>query len=241
MKKIYFILLFLATINLTAQEVRKAINGKVQFNSIGIENVHVVNVSSRRGTISNENGDYKIRVKENDTLKFTDIQFKTKKIIISKNLIQKGELKVILSQRTNELNEVIIVKRKNMAKELGLPNAGKEPLKPIERKINYINKGGTIDKLYAWISGDKKKLEILKKRLDEDEITLDNKVNVQLIRNHFKEDFFIYTLKVPSKKIDGLIYYCLPNGIVYLFEKERFLEVINIFIKNRDAYLSSIQ
>ncbi len=241
MMKYFIILLLFAIIKLNAQEVRKAINGKVQFNSIGIENVHVVNQTSRRGTISNENGDFKIRVKENDTLKFTDIQFKTKKIIISKNLIQKDELKINLLQRTNELTEVVIVKRKNMAKELGLPNADKEPLKPIERKINYITKGGMIDKLYAWATGEKKKLEKLQKHLDEDEVALNNKVNVQLIRNHFKEDFFIYTLKVPGKKIDGLIYFCLPEGIVYLFENERYMEIIDIFIKNKYSYLSSIQ
>ena len=241
MKNIYLILLLFSTIKISAQEARKAISGKVQFNSIGIENVHIVNQTARRGTVSNKNGGFKITVKENDTLKFSDIQFKTKKIIISKNLIQKGELKITLSIRNNELTEVVIVKRKNMAKELGLPNAGKEPLKPIERKLNYINKGGTIDKLYAWITGDKKKLEILKKRMDEDEIALDNKVNVQLIKNHFKKDFFIYTLKVPAKNIDGLIYYCLPEGIVYLFENKRYMEVVDIFIKKKESYLSSIQ
>jgi len=241
MKKIYFILIILSTLKMSAQEVRKAIDGSVQFDSFGIENVHVVNQTARRGTVSNKNGAFKIMVKENDTLKFSDIRFKTRKIIISKKVLQKGNLKVILSLRTNELNEVVVIKRKNMAKELGLPNAGKEPLKPIERKLNYINKGGNINKLYAWISGDKKKLKLLQKRLDEDRIALDNKVNVQLIRNHFKEDFFIYTLKVPGKNIDGLIYYCLPDGIVHLFENKRYMEVVDIFIKKRDSYLSSLQ
>ena len=241
MKKFYIIILLLSAFQLNAQEIRQILNGKVQNGNDFLENVHVINKTSNRGTISNKNGTFRITVKESDTLQFSDIQFKTRTIIITKKHLEAGELKIKLIQKTNELNEVVLIKHRNMAKELDLPNAGKKPLKPIERKINYINKGGTIDKLYAWISGEKKKLEKLKKHLDEDEIALDNKVNVQLIRNHFKEDFFIYTLKVPSKKIDGLIYFCLPNGIVYLFEKERFLEVINIFIKNRDAYLSSVQ
>ena len=241
MKKLYFILIILATLKMSAQEVRKAISGKVQFNSIGIENVHIVNQTSRRGAISKKNGDFRITVRENDTLKFSDIQFKTRKIIISKNILQKGILEINLTLRTNELNEVIVVKRKNMAKELGLPNAGKEPLKPIERKLNYINKGGAIDKLYSWVTGEKKKLELLQKRQEEDRIALDNKINVQLIRNHFKEDFFIYTLKVPGKNIDGFIYYCLPDNIVYLFENKRYMEIMDIFIKKRKTYLLSLQ
>ena len=241
MNKKYLILLLLVTVKLNAQEVRKAISGKVQNGSNFIENVHVINKTSNRGTISNKNGTFRITVRENDTIQFSDIQYKTKTLIITDNHLKAGELKIKLVQKTNELTEVVVVKHKNMAKELGLPNAGKKPLKPIERKINYINKGGSIDKLYAWISGEKKKLELLKKHLDEDEIALNNKVNVQLIRNHFKEDFFIYTLKIPGKKIDGLIYYCLPKGIVYLFENKRYMEIIDIFIKNKDAYLSSLQ
>ncbi len=240
MYKFYFILFLVSAIQLNAQESRHPINGKVQRGNSVIENVHVINKTSNRGTISNKNGDFKIKVKENDTLQFSNIQYKTKRIIIKKIHLQNGNLKVSLIQRTNKLEEIVIVKPKNMAVGLGLPNAGKEPLKPIERKLNYINKGGNIDKLYAWISGNKKKLEILQKRLNEDEIALDNKVNVQLIRNHFKEDFFIYTLKISSKKIDGLIHFCLANRIVYLFENERYMEIIDIFIKNKDAYLSSL-
>ena len=241
MKKLYFILIIFTTIKLNAQEVRTAISGTVQFNSVGIEDVHIVNQTSRRGTISKKNGDFKITVKENDTLKFSNIQFKTRKIIISKNILQKGILKINLSLRTNELNEVIVVKRKNMAKELSLPNAGKEPLKPIERKLNYINKGGAIDQLYSWVTGEKKKLKLLQKRQEEDRIALDNKINVQLIRNHFKEDFFIYTLNVPGKNIEGLIYFCLPDNIVYLFENKRYMEIVDIFIKKKETYLSSLQ
>jgi hypothetical protein len=241
MKKLYFILIIFITIKLNAQEVRTAISGTVQFNSVGIEDVHIVNQTSRRGTVSTKNGDFKITVKENDTLKFSNIQFKTRKIIISKNILQKGILKINLSLRTNELNEVVVVKRKNMAKELGLPNAGKEPLKPIERKLNYINKGGAIDQLYSWVTGEKKKLKLLQKRQEEDRIALDNKINVQLIRNHFKEDFFIYTLNVPGKNIEGLIYFCLPDNIVYLFENKRYMEIVDIFIKKKETYLSSLQ
>ena len=93
MKKLYFILIIFATIKLNAQEVRKAISGKVQFNSVGIENVHVINKTSNRGTISNKNGAFKITVKENDTLQFSDIQFKTKTIIITKQDLQTGKFK----------------------------------------------------------------------------------------------------------------------------------------------------
>ena len=255
MNKKYIILLLFATIKLHAQEVRKAINGKIQFNSTGIENVHVVNETSRRGTISNEYGDFKIMIKENDTLKFSNIQFKTKKIIITKNLLQKGELNISLLQRTNELDEVVIVKRKNMAVGLGLPNAGKKPLDKLESNLNAYSqkstaivilqaillKSGGIDDIYNIVSGNRKRDRTLKKLLDEDKrIELQNQ-GVDDIIDHFKNDFFIYTLGIKAENIQPFVFFCTSNGIVDLYYKKRYMEIIDIFVKNKDPYLSSLQ
>ena len=128
-----------------------------------------------------------------------------------------------------------------MAKSLGLPNADKTPLKPTERKLNYIKKGGNLDKIYAWISGNKKSLKILQKHLDEDDKIIETNLNIQMIRNHFTDAFFINTLKIPKENIDGLINFCLPKGIVFVFERERYLEVIDLLIQHKDRYLSSLR
>jgi hypothetical protein len=253
MKPLYFFI-FLSVFKLSAQDNRTAILGKVFNHSNPVENVHIINKTSNKGTISNKNGAFKITVKENDTLHFSDIQFKTKTVIITKKDLKTGNIKVNLYNKTNELEEVVIVKRKNLAKGLGLPNAGKKPLDKLERNLNAYSqkstpivilqalllKPGGIDDIYNIVSGNRKRDRKLKSLIDQDIQTETDRVNVQLIRTHFKEDFFIYTVKIPGKYIDDYISYCLPKEIVFLFERERYLEIIDIFIRNKDAYLSTV-
>lgn len=236
MYRILIFLTFLISVQTNAQVNRTQIQGKVHSNNLVLENVNVVNKSSRKGTVTDQQGNFKLFAKKNDTIQFSNIQYQTKIIILKDKHLINTLLNINLIEKTNELQEVVI---QNMAKKLGLPNASKKPLEPTERKLNYINKGGNIDKVYAWVTGNRKRLEILQQRLDEDKKQLDNTVNIQLIRNHFTDDFFINTIKISKENIDNLIRYCLSKGIVFAFEKERYLEVVDILIRNKKAFLIS--
>jgi len=238
MKQLYFTLFLLSTIHMNSQSDRIIFHGIIFNDSLAIDNVNIVNKNTNKGTVSNRAGKFQISVKENDILQFSNIQYQTKKIKVNKTHIQKKVIEIYLIQKTNELQEVVV---HNMAKSLGLPNADKEPLQPTERKINYYNKGGMIDKLYGFVSGDSKKLKILQKHLEEDERELNNELDVKMIRAYFKDEFFINTLQVSKGQIDGLIAYCLSKGIVNAFENDRDLEVMDILIQNKEDYLKSIE
>ena len=137
----------------------------------------------------------------------------------------------------------------NMAKSLGLPNADKIPLNKLERNLNYysqesvavvilatlLGQQGGIDDLYNIISGNRKRDRKLKKLIDEDKKLELNQEYIQIIRDYFKDDFFLNTLKIPKENIDGFVEFCLPKDIVNLFEKQRHLEVVDIFIQNKEA------
>ncbi len=251
----YSIILFIFSFQIYAQNDRIKITGEIKNDSVSIENVHIINISSNRGSLSNQNGEFQISVKENDTLMFSEIQYKIKYIIINKNHIISKKVNVKLDFNTNKLDEVVIFKNKQLTNPLGLPNQDKEPLNQIERKLNYysqqstpivilamlIGKSGGIDDLYNIISGNRKKHRKLKSLMDQDEIDAINKIKVQEIREYFKDDFFIQTLQIPQKNINDFIYYCISKEIIYLFENGRHLEIADIFIKNEKEYLQSIQ
>ena len=77
MKRLTLILFCFIVANAFAQEKRIAIEGKIlseEIDEIELEDIHIFNKNSRRGTISHANGDFEIDVKENDTLIFTGIQ-----------------------------------------------------------------------------------------------------------------------------------------------------------------------
>jgi len=244
MKQIYFLVLFLFSSQLFSQENRILISGIIKNDSITIENVHIINGSSHKGSLSNKNGKYQISVKENDTLHFSDVQYEVKTIFITKEILEKKQLPVFLKIKNNELDEIVLIESKNMATALHLPNAGKKPLNKLERKLNFysqksvpvvilltlLGQSGGINDIYNIISGNRKHDRKFKKLIDEDKRIELEKEYVQNIRAHFQDEFFIETLQIPSEKINSFINYCLPNNIIYLFKKGRNLEIMDIFI-----------
>lgn len=261
MKYLYIILCFVC-LQLSAQDVRYNISGNVHNDTTAVENVHVINQTSRKGVITNKNGNFKIHVKINDTLKFTNIQFNNKIIIIHKEHILNKFLSVNLFQKTNILNEVVIQYPQNMAKSLSLPNAGKKPLNKLERNLNaysqkstpmvfldalllgpilnnfsfFTPRKGGIDDIYNIISGNRKRDRKLKYLLDEDKKNEISQEYIYNIRNYFQDDFFIQTVKIPKKNINAFINYCLPKNIVFLFNKKRYLDMVDIFINESKSF-----
>lgn len=251
-----FTLLFFLFICFLAQgqDNRILISGKAKNDSIPIENVHIVNKNSKKGSITNHLGQFKISVTDKDTLMISDIQYQNKIIIINQDHLLTKYIEINLLELTNELDEVIVQQFDDMSEELGLPNAGKKPLNKLERNLNHYSqkstpivileallfKPGGIDDIYNIISGNRKQDRKLKSLLEEDRITSNNQKYVVKIRDHFQEDFFINSVKIEKEHINNYIYYCLSKGIGPLYDKGRLIEVIDIFLKNKDSYFESL-
>ncbi|MDY7394007.1 carboxypeptidase-like regulatory domain-containing protein [Aureibaculum sp. 2210JD6-5] len=249
------VLLIISSFSLSAQEARTLISGTIKSNEPDLKDVHVINITSKKGSVTNTNGQFSIWAKNNDTLVFRGLQFESKKIVVKKTDIDNKSIEVELNTRTNMLKEVNIKKPENMAMALNLPNAGKKPLKGVDRKLAYysqestvavilgplLGKKGGIEDLYNIISGNRKKHRKLKKLIEADKLLEHNKKVLLEIRKHFKDDFFIYTLKIPSKKIDSFIDYCQPKNIVNLFDKKSYLEIIDVFVKESKPFLKDMK
>jgi len=250
MKQFYIFIFFILSFQLYAQNDLQIINGIVSSDSIAIENVHIINISSNRGTISNNFGEFKISVKINDKINFSNIQFENKTIIINKDHLENSFINVQLFQKTNKLKEIVVIQSNNMAKSLGLPNADKIPLNKLERNLNYysqesvavvilatlLGQQGGIDDIYNIISGNRKRDRELKYLLDEDKINKITKEYIINIRDHFQDDFFINTLEIPKEDINVFLNYCLPKDIMFLFDKNRYLDLIDVFIIESKAF-----
>ena len=252
MKKFYLLPFLIFTLSLFGQVDRILISGVVKSNSLPLVNVHVINLSSNKGSLSNQNGEFKISVKENDTLIFSNIQYAVKELIITNEIINKNLLPIFLKIKINELDEVIVEESKNIAKALQLPNAGKKPLDKLERNLNHYSQAslpivilatllgqrGGIDDIYNIISGNRKKDRKLKELLEEDIKSEVNREYIQKIRNHFQDEFFIEEILIPKEKIDTFLYFCLPSDVISLFQKGRYLDLIEIFIGESNSFKS---
>lgn len=252
----YYLIFFLLTgVFLHAQENRVMISGEVKNDSIPIENVHIINKNSQKGSISNKMGQFKISVTDKDTLLISDIQYQNKLMVVNRNHMVEKFISINLLELNNELDEVVVKQYDDMSKELGLPNAGKKPLNKLDRNLNHYSqkstpvvilqallfKPGGIDDVYNIISGNRKRDRKLKQLIETDQLNESKMQYVKNIREHFQDDFFMNSVNIEKESIDDYIYYCLPKGIMNLFDKGRLIEVIDIFLKSRESYFNELQ
>ena len=131
-KKITLLVALISLSFMNAQDMRVEIEGLIKNDSLGVSNIHVLNINTKKGVISNDKGEFLIEVKLNDTLVFSGIQFYTKKIAIEAKLIKSRYIDVNLVLDTNELDEVLI---QNKLTGSLLTDAGKQKA-PLSKVTN---------------------------------------------------------------------------------------------------------
>ena len=77
-------------------------------NSLPLESVHVINLNTIVGTISDEGGTFTIPAKVGDTLYLTYLGFKSEKIRVSNDLIRLKNSSIALTELAYALEEVIV-------------------------------------------------------------------------------------------------------------------------------------
>lgn len=110
MNKLYILVavLFFSVSGVVAQE---SVKGRVVAldNPQGIEKLNILNLNSGKGTTSDLEGYFQIYGKPGDTILFSSVQYKNKKLLISEEIFQKRNFgEILLEEEVNELAEVLV-------------------------------------------------------------------------------------------------------------------------------------
>ena len=240
MKKLLLLCLFIfSAINITAQEKRTSIIGITTLDSIPMFDVHVVNSTTKIGTISNSNGVFEIPVKVGDSLIFSHINLENKVFLISKNTLSKEILKIHLKEKTFVLNEIVLEKQRSIfyqdpeiteykgpkvnAKVLNLPFANTKPKKDFS--VIKFRSGGLIslDNLINSINGNNKRRKKLQKMSRED-------IELEKIRKFYSDDFFITDLKIKKEYINQFLNDCIDKNIISIFNNDNKIKLTSLLI-----------
>jgi len=103
LNKLCFLLLLMPLFSF-AQTVLK---GTIS-NTEDTEGIHVFNDAFQKYTITDEYGNFEISVNINDVIAFSGVQYELKTILITEKHIDNGFLEVLLTEKINELEEVLI-------------------------------------------------------------------------------------------------------------------------------------
>ena len=110
MKKILLVVFGLFAMVAICQDIeRTTVNGTIVVSTQDREGVTVYNTSSNKGTTTDQDGNFEIKVAVNDLVEFGALQFKDFSVIISKNVIDSKQLTVILVEEVNKLDEVVLL------------------------------------------------------------------------------------------------------------------------------------
>lgn len=237
---VLFILLFSISKPIIAQEKRKLISGEVKLDSLPIHDVHIINLATNTGTISNDFGEFIIPVKLGDRLSVSHLNLNNLIIVITKNNIQSLKLTLVLSEQVTTLKEFTLEKPKGIfdqdkdimtysrfpinAKTLKLPYANTESKE--DKAVFKIRSGAvlSLDNLINIFNGSNKRARILKKLSIEDEQLLK-------IRKYFTDDFFITDLQIRKDLINSFLNFCIDKNIIHFFKKKDNLILAKILIQ----------
>jgi len=264
-KKLLFISFFFMGIFITfSQEKNKIISGKI-LDSLGIvKNANIINLQTKQGTFSNDNGLFRIFVSKGDTLSLSSIQHISTKIVITKKIIKKRKLNILLKSNTYTLDEIEL-KRHNLSGRLGIdtktvPTNKKDSLLRNVMDFSKVNMNivegddytdarvrphvNNTDPTarFAGAGGaavipfkGSERLWALRKKLAQ------KKAFPYKILSELGEKFFFDTLKIPIDNYFHFLEYCNPLEIEELHRKGRLLEVIKILRRESISYLKIIK
>ncbi len=142
----------------SSQENTTLLNGRVKNLNNDVSNILIVNLNSKKTTITDTLGLFTIEVKLRDFIRFTAVQYLTKGIIITDTIFNQNSVVVNLVENVINLNEVTLIPYNLTGKidldierlgikpvvtssSLGLPNADVEVMTQSERLLLEADRG----------------------------------------------------------------------------------------------------
>ena len=242
MKKILFIIVLITSFVSYSQEQEEFVKGKVQSETSNaiLQNVHVLNLTKVKGTITDFSGKFEIQAKVNDTLYFSYIGYKPLKIVVTNDLLRFEDNTIGLTELAFALEEVIIrpyqltgyleidvknapVNTSTRYRIIGLPNlgyeAGRRSRSGISRVIGAIfNPADFLNNLFR-----KKSVQMDKLRLVREDKEIKN-----LLATKFDREVLVQLLGVEKNDIDEILRNCnFSDTFIQQANDLQIMEAIN--------------
>lgn len=192
------------------------LKGQIFADSVDTYQVNVININQEIGSISNNEGKYKIKAAIGDSILFTSLQHKTYTISVEESNL-KTNTSIFLELEINELPEVTLNEYQlsgDLSNDIdqvkvdfidqrqfgfGVPRK----LNKIDREIYSASTGMLTPLIYA-LNGEAKKL----KKRKANAIVQSNKNRV--LRN-ISENLITKDLRIPEEYIEDFAYFCAED------------------------------
>nr|WP_262899798.1 carboxypeptidase-like regulatory domain-containing protein [Robertkochia marina] len=221
-----------------SQEERAPIRGKVMYMNTNVPNENVINVTSAKATVTDDNGEFMIEVMDGDVLAFTSLNYQFKTITITPEMIQKNRLVVTVDEKVTELDEVVITPEN---RERFLELKGEE-----FKKVDYQTDMSTRVQNTALPLQDRGMqyglnfVNIFKALFNVEGENAENAPQVkvsEILRQVYDDEFFVADLQIPQDKIDEFLFYVDEKTPPReLLRKSNEFQLIDYLVNQSKAY-----
>ena len=262
-KKLLLLFLVFSSLISFSQKRKTLLSGQLTDSLSIVKNANIINLNTNQGTFSSDEGIFRMFVSINDTLQISSIQHITKKIKITKKIIENEFFKIELKSNTYVLDEFEL-KKHNLTGRLGIdlkdvPTNRRDSIlrdvmdfSKVNMKIvegdDYIDKRvrpqvvNTVSNSFAGAGASvsmpfkhSERLWALRTKVAR------QKAFPYKIFSELGEKFFFEKLKIPVDNYFHFLEYCNPLGIEELHKENKILELIKIFQKESVTYLKIIK
>ena len=247
---------FLATVLHAQMSSRMLIKGKI---NVPIDDeassIDVYNLSTTKGTITDNYGEFLIAVAEGDKLYFSGIQYQDFTVEITEDIMKSKKLNITINEAVTELEEVTVRPyglsgnievdlQKIQTQDINTPNGGSlalvetydYELRPDDKtKVHndaidksYLKNGLNFANIFREIFSSRDK-DASKDMIKED-------IDVK-IRKVYDDDFFNQYLNIKRENINEFIFYAQEHGLhKEMLKRGNDLALIQFLIEKSKAY-----
>lgn len=248
-----FIFLLIA-INCFSQKSTSLVTGSITSFNGSIADVHIINLKTEQGMVSDETGNFKMYLAVDDVLYISTVQFNNERIQITEEHINSEQIDIFLIPKVNELKEIFIT---NLTGSLSVDylNIPEDPtpkhnfsLTPEDIKAiaaggswghhaspNAENFTNPIQMSGFGIGLGIPDKGVMSKQQLRKALSLKKQFPIKLIQK-LGTDFFTIELKISEDKIHHFISYCETRNIMKLFYENKMLDLITILIEEGKKY-----
>ncbi|MGB2760006.1 MAG: hypothetical protein ACSHXG_06410 [Maribacter stanieri] len=242
-KKLLFLLvLFTAVSGFSQDDTRQPLSGSVIYMNIGVPNENVINSTSERATITNDQGLFRINVKVGDQLVFTAVNYNIKVVTITEEILANNRLVVEVNEKVTELDEVVITPEQQ-ERFLAMKN---EEFKQHEYEIDRSTEVENIamSQTDRGMQDGLNFVNIFRAIFKSQDETVEEgpKLKVsEVLRQVYDDSFFVVDLQIPQDKINEFLYYCdarMPAQT--LLRKENEFQLIDALVNHSKTFLKEL-
>jgi len=202
----------------------------------------ILRATSETATISNSRGEFAIRVKKDDELVFTAVNYQLKVVKITDAILKNNRLVVEVNEKITELDEVIITPE-DQERFIEMKN---EQLKEFEYEIDRstevqnIAMSQTERGMQDGLNFKNIFRALLKSNKNEETKRPPLKIS-EVLRQVYEDDFFVSDLKLPQDKIDAFLIYCdgqMPAQS--LLKKDNEFQLIDFLVTHSKMFLKEL-